>query len=341
MYRRGDIGQVARALRILDALRGFRRGRTLVDLAAIADASVRTVRRDLAELIDADVKITLCPVDEQPGARLVERSFVNLPITRRERFTLLAVHSVFDVLRGTPLYDDIVSVLAKAEQGGDADENAAHNQLRGRIRYLPDGGTKSYDDKEDVLDTLQTGILSERVVRFTYRGSRSRDRERHLAPLAMLLYRQGLYIAACRLEDPSEGKQLGDWRRTLGIYAVERFVEAEALRKHAFEVPADFDIDEIFHGAFGIHLADPAGARRVVIEFSRDKAALATARVWHRSQQVHRTSDGKVRLEFRCTNLAPVVSWVLEWGPYARVIAPDELVKTVVAELDGARRQYD
>jgi len=27
-------------------------------------------------------------------------------------------------------------------------------------------------------------------------------------------------------------------------------------------------------------------------------------------------------LSFRCTNLVPVVSWVLEWGPHARVIEP-------------------
>ena len=50
MYRRGDLGQVARALRLLNALRGFRRGRTLTELAAEVDVSVRTVRRDLADL---------------------------------------------------------------------------------------------------------------------------------------------------------------------------------------------------------------------------------------------------------------------------------------------------
>jgi predicted DNA-binding transcriptional regulator YafY len=39
-------------------------------------------------------------------------------------------------------------------------------------------------------------------------------------------------------------------------------------------------------------------------------------------------------------SLAPVVSWVLEWGPHARVIEPPELVAEVIRELDAARRGY-
>lgn len=47
VYRRGDVGQTARALRLLDALRGYKHGRTLEELAAKLDVSERTVRRDL------------------------------------------------------------------------------------------------------------------------------------------------------------------------------------------------------------------------------------------------------------------------------------------------------
>jgi len=51
--------------------------------------------------------------------------------------------------------------------------------------------------------------------------------------------------------------------------------------------------------------------------------------------------DGGVRLAFTCASLIPVVSWILEWGPHARAIEPPELVAQVIAELDGARRNYD
>ena len=57
MYRRGEIGQVARALRVLDCLRGFKHGRWVGEIAVEVGASERTVRRDITELQDAGFDI--------------------------------------------------------------------------------------------------------------------------------------------------------------------------------------------------------------------------------------------------------------------------------------------
>ncbi len=338
MYRRGEVGAVARAFRVLNALRGYKQGRLLADLAVAVGVSERTVRRDLADLTDADLDIELTRVEGRAAACLVESSYSLVPITRRERYTLLAVRSVFDVLRGTPLHDDITSVLEKLEQRMNNAERKEHATMRGLFAYVPDGGTKAYDGKDDIIDALQTGILSRKLVRYVYKDSSGRTKRGHLAPFALLLYRHGLYAVGCH--DKDGRPDTVDWRRTLGIFAVERFSDADHQRESAFEVPADFKIDEVLHGAFGIHLGDPAKAQRVVVEFSREKAALVEARLWHPTQELVRTANGNVRVSFTCTNLVPVVSWVLEWGPHAWAIEPPELVRHVVAELDGARRRY-
>jgi predicted DNA-binding transcriptional regulator YafY len=340
MYRRGDLGQVARAFRVLNALRGFRRGRTLVALAADVDVSVRTIRRDLADLVDAGLRIDLVPVDGEAGARLIDRGYVSVPITTRERFTLLAVRSVFDVLRGTALHDDVLSVLEKLEQQLDPDDLRERSSLGERIAYVPSGGTKAYSDKEDVIDALQTGILSQKVVRYTYKDSRGRNQQGHVAPYAMLLYRQGLYVVGSRLADPGDGKNTTGWRRRLGNFAVERFTDAEHLRERSFDVPPDFRLDEVLHGAFGIHVGSAGEPQRVVIEFTAEKAALVRAREWHPTQQLDQLEGGGVRFTFTCVNLTPVVSWVLEWGPHARVVEPRQLRDTVIDELDRARALY-
>jgi len=47
-----------------------------------------------------------------------------------------------------------------------------------------------------------------------------------------------------------------------------------------------------------------------------------------------------MRLSFTCTNLMPVVSWILQWGPHAKVIEPSELAAMVIDELERARQQY-
>ena len=339
MYRKGDLGQVARALRVLDCLRGFKHGRRVGEIAAEVGASERTVRRDITELQDAGFEIELGKRENRTIARLaIERNYSPVSITKRERFTLLAVRSVFDVLGGTPLHDDVISVLAKLEQRLSTAERKESAALGERFAYVPDGGTKAYDDKVDIIDAIQTGILSRKIVRYGYKDSRGRAKRGYLAPFALLLYRHGLYAVGSRGNDPEI--ETSDWPTTLGVFAVERFTEADHLRERSFDIPADFKIDDVLHGAFGIHVGDPTKATKVVVEFSDEKAALVEARTWHPTQRIERIADGGLRLSFTVANLEPLVSWILEWGPHARAVEPPELVARVVDELDGARQRY-
>jgi len=324
----------------LDALRGFKHGRTLEDLAAKLGVSERTIRRDIVELADADVRIELSRVDDRAAARLVEASYTGVPITRRERYTLLAAARVFDVLRGTPFHEDVTSVLAKFEQPMNASERKEHGALGQHFAYVPDGGTKAYEGKADLIDALQTGILSRKLVRFSYKDSRSRARSGDLAPFMILMYRQGLYVVGARVGEGYASADLRDWRQGFGVFAVERFVEAEPVRKSTFEIPADFKIQEVLHGAFGVHVGDPANARSVIVEFSAEKTELVAGRTWHPTQELKRVAGGRMRLSFTCTNLIPVVSWILQWGPHAKVIEPRELAAMVIDDLERARAQY-
>jgi proteasome accessory factor B len=341
LYRRGDLNHVSRTLRVLDELRGFRRGRHLSEIAAALGVSERTIRRDLGDLRSAGFEIESLALDHprRAAARLVERTYSSIAITRRERYTLLAIASLFDVLRGTPLWEDVTSLTRKLEQRMTPEERAEHATLGDRFAYVPDGGTKAYEGKEDVLDALLTGVLSRRVVRFAYRDARGRARGGHLAPYTMLLYKHGLYVVGCRLREPADGKAIAPGT-PIAVYAVERFTDAEALRKAPFTAPAGFRMAEVLGGAFGIHVTGDAAPHRVVVEFSPERAAYVRARAWHPTQAFEELPDGRIRLSFTCASLIPVVSWVLEWGPHARAIEPPALVAQVIAELEAARRGY-
>jgi predicted DNA-binding transcriptional regulator YafY len=340
MYKRGEYGQVARAMRILDELRGFRQGRTLSELAKEVGASERTIKRDVDELIDAGIDIQRTTVDGRIAMRLVEHNHSYVAITRRERYTLLAIRSMFDVLRGTPLWEDVQSVHRKLEQRMSPEERAEYATFGDRFAYIPDGGTKAYEGKEDILDALLTGVLSRRVVRFAYRDGNGRNSRGHLAAYAMLLYRHGLYVVGCRLRCPEDGTSIAAGTPCHGPFAVERFGDAEALRGAPFTPPAGFRLADVVHTAGGIFLAEPACAHEVSIEFSRDKGTYVLARSWFPGQRADELPDGRVKLSFACPNLTPIVSWVLEWGPHARATAPPELVARVVGELDAARAHY-
>ena len=180
-------------------------------------------------------------------------------------------------------------------------------------------------------------MLSRKLVRYAYRGARGRAQRGFLAPFAMLLHKQGLYVLGKNVASPSDTTQIetGD----VVNWAVERFTEAEWLRNTTFVPPPDFKLDDFVDDISGVHVGK-GPPHTVVIDFSKDRAAYARGRIWHRTQQIEEQRDGSVRLSFECRSLAPVVSWILEWGPHAKAIAPQELVDVVVRELRGAVQQY-
>lgn len=152
-----------------------------------------------------------------------------------------------------------------------------------------------------------------------------------------MLYRHGLYAIGARLDDAK-----GDVTHSpLAIFAIERFTEAEHLRAHDFSIPKGFSMKETLHGAFGPHLLDASGPHDVVVEFGREKALLASSRTWHPTQRIEQLRNGGVQITMRVPHLAPVVSWILEWGPHARAIAPAPLVAQVKTELEQALAFYE
>ena len=337
MYRRGDFGQVARAFRVLDHLRGFKQGRWVNDIADAVGASERTVRRDLTELQDAGVDIEVTKRANRVFAVVTaERNYSPVAITKRERFTLLAVRRVFDVFKRTPFLDDVLSVLQKLEQRMNDRERTELAAFGEQFVYMPDHGTKSHEGKDDIIDAIQSGIINRKLVRYRYGDGRGRARAGYLAPFRLAMYRHGLYAIGARLEAPDDEVRAAP----LGVFALERFTDATYVKQHTFEIPEDSRVGDVLQGAFGPHLPDADGPHDVVVEFSGEKAHLVASREWHPTQQITKLPTGRVRLSFRAPSLMPIVSWVLEWGPHARAIAPAALVVNVQRELAAALAQY-
>ena len=336
MYRRGELGQVARALRVLDALRGFKLGRWVTEVGTELGVSERTVRRDIEELQAAGYDIEVTRRDGRMIACLVaERTYTPISITKRERFTMLAMRRVFDVLPGTPLLEDLRAVYAKLEQRMSDKERAELAAFGDLFVYLPDHGTKSYAGKEDIIDAIQTGMMSRKVVRYRYADAKGRGRAGYLAPLGMVLYRHGLYSVAARLSAPDATPT----SKNIGIFAIERFADAEHMRSHEFTRPADFALAD-YVDSFGPHLPDPDGPHDVAVEFTPAMATYVTSRTWHDSQRVETQPGGSVRVSLRLRALAPARSWVLEWGPEAVVLGPSKLVELVAENAHRTAARY-
>jgi len=330
--KRGSYRQAARILRLLEVLRTRRYGVAPGALADELEVTERQIRRDLVALGEAGHEVEVAPgPDGRARARLAEPGGRAVPLSLRERYALLAVRRVFDVLRDTPLWEDVASIYEKVAGGLPDEQRAELERLGDRFLFIPDGGPKGYRGKEDVLDALLTGVIRRLRVRYRYVAAAGAAKDGTLEPYAMVLYRMGLYVVGRAV--------LPDAPRTAPrVYAAERFADAEFLRGQSFEVPRSFRLDRYFEGAFGVHVGE--GTHHVVVDFRPEARRLVEARVWHRTQKLSPLPGGGVRLELDVGNLTEVASWVLAWGPKARVRGPAELVTRVREELGAAAELY-
>lgn len=337
MFRQADLSAGARTLRLLDALTGQPQGRTLAELADELGVSESTIKRDLAHFDAGGIEVERILIGSRAAARLGgERHRLLLLITRRERYTLLATRRLFDVFAGTSLAEDVNSLLEKLAPASTTEERSQIASDRACFAYVPEGGTKFYRGKDDVLDALLTGILKRRLIEYVYKRGSGGTKKGLLAPLAMVMFKQGLYVIGRTLSEPSAQMRSEDEG-----FAVERFSAADVVRRSSFDVPSDFNLDDKLVSSFELPVGNPKSAKRVVVEFTKERAAYARAREWHKYQTLQELPDGSVILSFTCNNLDSIASWVHQWGPQAYVLEPPELVEIMEREIAETGRGYE
>jgi hypothetical protein len=93
----------------------------------------------------------------------------------------------------------------------------------------------------------------------------------------------------------------------------------------------------VFANSLGVNTGPTA---RVELEFDAPVAPYIRARVWHASQQLQDAASGGVRLTMDVCHDWALRSWILSWGPFARVIFPAPLAREIKADLEAAGAQY-
>jgi predicted DNA-binding transcriptional regulator YafY len=64
------------------------------------------------------------------------------------------------------------------------------------------------------------------------------------------------------------------------------------------------------------------------------------SREWHASQTVADTEDGGVRMTLDVCLDRALQSWILSFGPFARVVGPEQLRREIAEQIAEARAQY-
>jgi proteasome accessory factor B len=109
-----------------------------------------------------------------------------------------------------------------------------------------------------------------------------------------------------------------------------------SLREETF-TPIEELPEDAFPHSLGVHSGPP---ERVDIEFQPAVADYVKARTWHPSQRLREIENGGVAVTLDVCLDRALQSWILSFGPFARVTAPPALAKDIAAQFEEARAQY-
>jgi len=300
---------------------------TIPDLASRHAVSTKTIRRDLAALMEAGFPLYDERYEGKVYWRLAEE-YKGLPLANLSLSELAALYfsrNMVAALSAPPFSGDIDSAFKKIE-GALPEKNIEFlDGLGSMISVRPDA-PKDLEEHKQTIRTLMNAIGDERSIRMEYFSVHSQKKKSYCVhPYRLMYYRGGLYLFGYVEEY--------DQIRT---FAVERIESLEMLAD-TFEKPSDFSVESYLESSFGLIREDPFD---VEILFKSNIASYVRSRVWHPSQKVRDVGNGEVVMTLHVGGEFELVAWILSFGSSALVLSPDKLRKRIESELARALDLY-
>jgi predicted DNA-binding transcriptional regulator YafY len=300
---------------------------TISDLAEHHVVSTKTIRRDLAALMEAGFPLYDERYDGKVYWRLNEE-YKGLPLATlslSETAALYFSKKLVINLAAPPFSDDIASAFKKIESALPDRNIQFLDNLDNMISVRADA-PKDLEHRKVTIRILMEAIGEEVRVRMQYYSVHSQQEKAYtIHPYRLMYFRGGLYLFAY----VEEYKQI----RT---FAIERIEKIEKTRE-SFDKPGDFSVESYLESAFGVVKEEPFD---VEIIFNSDIAEYVRSRVWHPSQQVREIGGGRITMKMHVGGEFELGSWILSFGPSAIVVSPERLRRRVETELMRALENY-
>jgi proteasome accessory factor B len=320
--------EVIRQWTLLHALESSRHGATIDALARELDVTTRTIRRDLAALQEAGFALydekdddgkTRWRVDGQVLKGL-ESGF-----TLAELCAMYLSRHLLESVGGTPFQRDLTNAFARLEKMLSPRMRQFLDRLPSVLAAKSGPRVRGRDASADIVGRLLEATLHFRVATMRYHSvSSGRTKDYLVHPYRLAFAQGGLYVLA----------YVPDYE-DVRTFAVDR-IASVSLEKQTF-TPKVAIGDDVFANSLGVNTGP---AERVEVEFDRRVAPYVRARVWHPSQQLRDEQDGRLLLTMNVCHDWALRSWILGWGPFARVVSPARLAAAIQTDLETARGQY-
>jgi predicted DNA-binding transcriptional regulator YafY len=305
-------------------------GVTIDDLAARCAVTTRTIRRDLQALEEAGFPLFDDRTRDDGRTRwsINGQAFKGLAagLTLSELCALYFSRSLVESLAGTPFKDDVENAFEKLSSALTPHMRRFLDQLPRVIATKPDPMRRKDDPRRQqiIARALEATVHQRQAILTYYSKSSDRTKSYKLHPYRLAYAQGGMYLLAFVPE-------YGEVR----TFAVERIKEISLLEERF--TPIEELPDVAFPHSMGVHSGPP---ERVEIEFDEAVADYVRAREWHQSQRSEDLPHGGLSVTLDVCIDRSLKSWILSFGPFARVVAPEPFAADIAAQLAQAASRY-
>ncbi|MBM9616701.1 WYL domain-containing protein [Desulfobulbus rhabdoformis] len=293
-------------------------------LAAEWEVNPRTIRRDL-DYLRYELDAPLAYSASKRGFYYTEEQYQLPALQMRERdlFALFLADKLLAQYEGTPIYDSLRSVFKKIEHSLPDKISLSSSSDQSLFTVIPPSSTVIVPE---VLELIFAALRSAEQVQIVYQSPGAQPQKRLLDPYHCVRYEGDWYVLGfCHL------------RRALRTFSLARILSVQTTAVH-FSRPEDLDFQVLFTSHFGIHWGE--GTIEVALHFSPSAATYIRERTWHPSQRIDEQKDGSSILTMRVNHLLELKRWILSWGPAVQVLAPQQLIDEIQADILKMQHNY-
>lgn len=326
-----DLSQIQRLIRILQILSSGRNV-TTKNLHRRFDGkvSLRTLQRDLIALSEAGIPLVSEKTKANENAWSLMshfRSFIPIPLETNEYLAAHILKANLKVFQKTPFEKEIKSLLQKIDQIVSEDvfletesggaENLFENYSAGLFDYSPYGET---------INDLISAIIHRTKCLVTYHNPYDqKDKTFHIEPEKMVYYNGGLYVIVYVW-----------YYKSFIMLAIQRIKKLELL-DDSFQEDHPFDAKEFWKGKFGLFSGEQVD---VQLRFLKEVRHHIEGRIWHNSQNVELDKKGNLILKMKVGITPELITWILGWRMYVKVLAPGKLVDEITNNVEKIKQLY-
>lgn len=321
--------EVIRQWNLLRAIEAARYGLSVPQMARESGVTTRTIYRDLAALQEVGFPLTSDSRDNHTVWMLADAPFkhiTQLGFSLSELCALYLSRKLLEALTGIPFQTALQDAFAKFEREIPAKMRTYLGRLPSVMTARASAGKVTRSQQhEGMVEQLVDASLEQRQIRMRYYSlSHNREADYLVYPLRTVYMLGALYLRAWV---PVYGQV-----RTFATHRIKRL----SVLDERFTPSPDWS-EEPFASSLG---PNQGATVHVVLAFEPSIAPIVRERTYHRSQRVDVKRDGSLTLELEVCDDPWLRSFILQFGHRVQVLAPPELAREILDELELARHHY-